>query len=588
MYRAGLESMLGLRRHDQTFSVDPCIPSSWPEYEIAWHLRRTRYLIAVSNPEGLCRGVLYGSLDDVVVDATAIPVVDDGRTHYVRIVLGSTESERPAIGTLVPHSSQQYEEQFALTVAIARDSASVDDLTRLPQVLEKLPEGGRGFLSQTRAVREKASAISAAQASLDAVARPQIREFLAKNVVAEIRAFRSAVVGFDEPLATWFPRAADHWLEVADEQLSAIRTLVRRVPMVQVFRAGEPASAIDDAFVARVNVTSEMERILTRRTGARCVILYGRRRVGKSTVLINLSAMLPPTIRVAAITMEDARVFSSLDGLIGALSTAVTNAVGGVPGFGTPVGLPGFQEFLDGTEAYLAATGRRLSIAIDEYEGIDAKLREGVLPVGLLALMRASIQAHHHIAWILAGSHDVSELIGANWASYLISGHTVEVPLFTLEETQALLIDPLKHSALWDRNRDNRLQLDPSFWGDGGIERIHQTTAGWPNFVQLIAQTLVDSANDRGARTLLPADHEEAARKAVVASNATIYEIVRRECQIDGEWEYLSGFRSHDELPVPDNADLLRSLQRRQLVVVDGPRCRMRVPLFQRWLRERG
>ena len=30
MYRAGLESMLGLRRRGDTFSIDPCIPSSWP------------------------------------------------------------------------------------------------------------------------------------------------------------------------------------------------------------------------------------------------------------------------------------------------------------------------------------------------------------------------------------------------------------------------------------------------------------------------------------------------------------------------------------------------------------------------------
>ncbi len=32
MYRAGLESILGLRRRGDTFSIDPCIPSSWPEY----------------------------------------------------------------------------------------------------------------------------------------------------------------------------------------------------------------------------------------------------------------------------------------------------------------------------------------------------------------------------------------------------------------------------------------------------------------------------------------------------------------------------------------------------------------------------
>src|SRR5439155_7625403 len=88
MYRAGLESMLGLRRRGNTFSIDPCIPSSWPAYEIAWRFQRTRYLISVSNPERQCRGVLSASLDDAIIDAAAIPLVDDGGTHHVRIVLG--------------------------------------------------------------------------------------------------------------------------------------------------------------------------------------------------------------------------------------------------------------------------------------------------------------------------------------------------------------------------------------------------------------------------------------------------------------------------------------------------------------------
>ena len=35
MYRAGVESILGLRRRGDTFVVDPCVPSSWPEYRIS-------------------------------------------------------------------------------------------------------------------------------------------------------------------------------------------------------------------------------------------------------------------------------------------------------------------------------------------------------------------------------------------------------------------------------------------------------------------------------------------------------------------------------------------------------------------------
>jgi cyclic beta-1,2-glucan synthetase len=89
MYRAGLENILGLRRHGPTFELDPCIPSSWPEYEITWRFGRTRYEISVTNPERRCRGIEAARLDGVAVDHRAIALVDDGGTHEVRVVLGS-------------------------------------------------------------------------------------------------------------------------------------------------------------------------------------------------------------------------------------------------------------------------------------------------------------------------------------------------------------------------------------------------------------------------------------------------------------------------------------------------------------------
>jgi cyclic beta-1,2-glucan synthetase len=88
LYRAGLESILGLRRTGSTFVVDPCIPSTWKEYEIAWTESGSRYEITVSNPQGRCRGVSTAEMDGISVDPTAIPLVADSGTHQVRIVLG--------------------------------------------------------------------------------------------------------------------------------------------------------------------------------------------------------------------------------------------------------------------------------------------------------------------------------------------------------------------------------------------------------------------------------------------------------------------------------------------------------------------
>jgi cyclic beta-1,2-glucan synthetase len=96
IYRAGLESILGLRRHGATFELDPCIPSAWPEYAISWRFGATRYEISVTNPGGRCRGVEAAELDGVAVDPRAIALVDDGGTHEVRVVLGDASLRLPA------------------------------------------------------------------------------------------------------------------------------------------------------------------------------------------------------------------------------------------------------------------------------------------------------------------------------------------------------------------------------------------------------------------------------------------------------------------------------------------------------------
>ena len=93
MYRAGLESLLGLKQCGATFSVNPCIPTSWPEYEIVWRHRTTRHEIIVTNPQRRCQGVARAELDGRVVNPQAIPLVDDGAVHRVRILMGDADDD---------------------------------------------------------------------------------------------------------------------------------------------------------------------------------------------------------------------------------------------------------------------------------------------------------------------------------------------------------------------------------------------------------------------------------------------------------------------------------------------------------------
>ena len=94
MYRAGLESILGLRRRGAVFEIDPCIPSTWPEFSIVWKVGKTRYEITAVNQQRRCRGVASVTLDGRLVDSKAVPIVDDGETHVVDVVLGELRRQQ--------------------------------------------------------------------------------------------------------------------------------------------------------------------------------------------------------------------------------------------------------------------------------------------------------------------------------------------------------------------------------------------------------------------------------------------------------------------------------------------------------------
>lgn len=56
----------------------------------------------------------------------------------------------------------------------------------------------------------------------------------------------------------------------------------------------------------------------------------------------------------------------------------------------------------------------------------------------------------------------------------------------------------------------------------------------------------------------------------------------------EAEWAWLTGFRRNDALPIPEDEAVYQSLRRRWLgVEADQGEWRLRVPLLQRWLRER-
>jgi cyclic beta-1,2-glucan synthetase len=90
MYRAALESILGLRKRGEMLHIDPCIPPGWPTFRISYRHGAATYEIRVDNPRGVARGVAQMKLDGTRIDSLSqgILLTDDALTHRVEVVLG--------------------------------------------------------------------------------------------------------------------------------------------------------------------------------------------------------------------------------------------------------------------------------------------------------------------------------------------------------------------------------------------------------------------------------------------------------------------------------------------------------------------
>ncbi len=99
MYRAGIESILGLRQHGDRLGLDPCIPIAWPGFEVSMQVGSSRYDIEVENPSGVSQGVESASVDGKILTERPVFVrlSDDGGAHRVHIRLGRPLPADPEI-----------------------------------------------------------------------------------------------------------------------------------------------------------------------------------------------------------------------------------------------------------------------------------------------------------------------------------------------------------------------------------------------------------------------------------------------------------------------------------------------------------
>jgi len=88
MYRLGIEAILGINRVGKSLQINPCIPKEWPGFKVDYRFGSSHYKISVENPDKVNRGIKQVSMDGNPLADSLIPLVDDGQSHDVNVLLG--------------------------------------------------------------------------------------------------------------------------------------------------------------------------------------------------------------------------------------------------------------------------------------------------------------------------------------------------------------------------------------------------------------------------------------------------------------------------------------------------------------------
>jgi len=299
-------------------------------------------------------------------------------------------------------------------------------------------------------------------------------------------------------------------------------------------RRAEEVGLVEDPYVAGIPVTGELfvgrEDILRRLedlwsgTGQKpSIVLYGHRRMGKSSILHNLGAYFGNDTVIVDFNMQRMRLVASTGELLYNLALAIYNSIvgetppyppsrgelkGGVPQGGneptpdpsqegnageTPA-LPGepeeewftahspciaFNWFLKQIDRVRG--GRRFIVAVDEFELIEQKIKEGKLAAQLLDFWQGVIQTYPWFVMVFAESHTLEEMQWGYWHPLFSSVTAIPVSFLDDSAAKRLITHP---KADFDIDYD----LD-------AVERIIALTHGQPYLIQLICHCLVSRFN---------------------------------------------------------------------------------------------
>ncbi|MCP4538377.1 MAG: ATP-binding protein [Chloroflexi bacterium] len=389
-----------------------------------------------------------------------------------------------------------------------------------------------------------------------------------------------------------FRPIANKWRQIVAEHMRELTgTVEARQEIDNPYVIGVPLTEIQEIFVGRTDVSARIEQLLLDRRRPP-LLLYGQRRMGKTSLLTNLGRLLPSTVVPLFVDLQGpATRANDHAGFLYNIARGMARSAERQRGLTLPsltremlVDDPftGFDEWLDQVEQVLGQ--RTALLTLDEFEALDGALAEKRFDeTAVMGMMRHLIQHRPRFKLLLAGSHTLDEL--QRWSSYLINVQVVHIGYLEENETRQLVEQPVKDFALC---------YEPD-----ACQRVLDLTRGHPALVQLLCAEIVALKNEQSptVRRLACLDDVEAAVPEALNHGSFFFADIERNQVNAAELAMLRFIAVQGERVAVNQTDLLALqfsdkdklahaldlLVLRELIERTGEGYRFQVELIRRW-----
>lgn len=258
-------------------------------------------------------------------------------------------------------------------------------------------------------------------------------------------------------------------------------------PVPNPYVAGNPVHGA--LFVGREEIMRRLEEIWCSAGQVPSVILYGHRRMGKSSILHNLGQRFGTQTTIVDFNMQRVGLVSNTGELFSNLALALYDTLSpaqqdNLPEpdeerFTTQNPYTAFDRFLRQLDGVRGE--QRFIVTVDEFELIEELIDVGNLEPRLLAYWRSLIQTYPWFVMALAGLHTLEELRHDYWNPFFGSITAIDVSFLTPAAARRLITQP---------SPDFNIDYD-----EAAIAEIISLTNGQPYLVQLIGHALVTRFN---------------------------------------------------------------------------------------------